>query len=190
MKRAATLVVASASMWAGPGLAQEALAEERREASPPQTIDLLAPENRGGYDPLAQEQCEEERDAARITGEIIVCRNLKRETTDGSWHRQDWQERYARNTAYVNDPQAPDVDRTGLPNGMAPLITIRGCFIGPCPPPLAVIIDVEALPPAPDGSDADRVARGLAPRDNDDQLSNEARSRLEAELGLPPRPGD
>jgi hypothetical protein len=63
------------------------------------------------------------------------------------------------------------------------------CFIGPCPDEPALIIDVEAIPPPPAGSDAERVAKGLVPLESDDTpLSDEDRSRLEAELGLPEAP--
>ena len=44
------------------------------------------------------------------------------------------------------------------------VVVARGCFIPPCPPPPVYYIDVAALPEAPPGSDADRIARGLAPR--------------------------
>lgn len=37
--------------------------------------------------------------------------------------------------------------------------TMRGCFLQKCPKPL-YFIDVAALPEAPAGSDADRIARG------------------------------
>ena len=57
------------------------------------------------------------------------------------------------------DPRTPDV--FGIPNHG--VVVARGCFIGPCPPPKALMIDIEALPEAPPGSDADRIARGLAP---------------------------
>jgi hypothetical protein len=65
--------------------------------------------------------------------------------------------------------------------------TVSGlCFIPPCPKDAALMIDVEAIQTPPAGSDADRVAKGLAPLNGDDApLSDEARRRVEAELGLP-----
>lgn len=41
----------------------------------------------------------------------------------------------------------------------APSVTIRGCFLQKCPKEL-YFIDVSALPKAPAGSDADKIARG------------------------------
>ena len=67
--------------------------------------------------------------------------------------------RYAEETMNKGDPRTPDL--FGIPDHG--VVVARGCFIGPCPPPKALIIDIEALPEAPPGSDADRIARGLAP---------------------------
>jgi hypothetical protein len=48
---------------------------------------------------------------------------------------------------------------------------------------------VEAIPPPPAGTDAERVAQGLAPLESDDApLSAEERRRKEADLGLPEVP--
>ena len=58
--------------------------------------------------------------------------------------------------------EAPNVAGPGIFTGPA---TVSGlCVIPPCPPPPVYMIDVTALPEAPPGSDADRIARGLAPR--------------------------
>jgi len=56
-------------------------------------------------------------------------------------------------------PRAPVI--SGLPNGGT--IVIKGCFIPPCPPPPALIIDIKALPKPPAGSEADRISRGEIP---------------------------
>ena len=55
-------------------------------------------------------------------------------------------------------PRAPDL----RPVYPGPVVA-RGCFIPPCPPPPMVFIDVKALPEAPPGSDADRIAKGEMP---------------------------
>ena len=60
-------------------------------------------------------------------------------------------------------PRAPDVG-TVYPG----MVVARGCFIPPCPPPMPKLIDLKAIPEAPPGSDADRVARGLAPGGRDE----------------------
>jgi len=60
------------------------------------------------------------------------------------------------------DGTAPYVGGKGIFTGPA---TVSGlCVVPPCPPPPVYYIDVGALPEAPPGSDADRIARGLAPR--------------------------
>jgi hypothetical protein len=85
-----------------------------------------------------------------------------------------------RNEIVVCAPLDPDRDRypgretlesvqstkDGLPRApdLAPkypgVVVARGCFIPPCPPPAMVFIDVKALPEAPEGSDADLIAKG------------------------------
>lgn len=64
----------------------------------------------------------------------------------------------ARVDAYGDVPRAPDV--FGIPNHGIPIP------FGNVPEPV-LIIDLDAIPEAPPGSDADRVARGLAPRGYD-----------------------
>lgn len=63
------------------------------------------------------------------------------------------------------------------------VVVARGCFIPPCPPPPVYYIDVAALPEAPPGSDADRIARGLAPRgsryDEGEAMANSQESGAE-----------
>jgi hypothetical protein len=56
-------------------------------------------------------------------------------------------------------PRAPNVET------MYPGVAVAsGCFVGPCPPPMPVLIDLKAIPEAPPGSDADRIARGERPQ--------------------------
>lgn len=144
-------------------------------------IDILAVRKESDRDPVLEQRCAEIADAARVANEIVVCRDLG-ETTDGSWNQEDFIRRYAEATQGV---KTPDVDGTGLPPGMAPLVTIKGCFIPPCPGEPALLIVVTALPKAPAGSDADRIARGLPPLGPE---GDDGRAVNEAELGLPPRP--
>lgn len=118
-------------------------------------IDLTQARRDPEADPIAAQECEEEADAARIAGEIVVCRSLG-ESTDGAWNQEDFNRRYAEVTQGVKAPNV-EVDPTPPMVG----ITLRAKFGAPSPP--ALIINVEALPEAPPGSDADRIARGLAP---------------------------
>ncbi len=80
----------------------------------------------------------------------------------------------------------PDVSGPGIFKGPA---TVSGlCFVPPCPKPPVYFFDVTALPEAPPGSDADRIARGLAPRGSrfDDGETGEEMQEAEPE----PEPGD
>lgn len=127
-------------------------------------IDILAPVPEAPYDPGYEAECERLADAGIISGEILVCARRR----DDSEFRttQDSQKRYAEETAFAGDPQAPDVAGPGIFRGPA---TVSGqCFIPPCPPPKAIFIDVTALPEAPRGSDADRIGRGLPPVGQDE----------------------
>ncbi len=142
-------------------------------------IDLTLPKPADKLDTLAAKQCGDEADAARIRGEIVVCAKPL-ETTDGSWDKSDWEKRYAERTQgpkplnmYV-DPTPPMVGITltakfGAPPGSAP-----------------VLIDVEALPEAAKGSDADRIARGLPALGQDEALSEELLKHRQEALDLPP----
>jgi hypothetical protein len=77
-------------------------------------------------------------------------------------------------------PRAPEVG-TVYPGK----VVATGCFIPPCPPPMAVIIDLKAIPEAPAGSDADRMARGLAPTGRGDPLPPPASSGESASPAAP-----
>ena len=126
-------------------------------------VDLYGP-------PPPTERCTEEQEAAIISGEIIVCRRI----IDQSEHRysddDEAETRYAQEKERMGEFGLPaslpaDFVGPGIFKGKA---TVGGlCLIGPCPPPTAVLIDLEAIPEAPPGSDADRVARGLVPVGNE-----------------------
>ena len=57
-----------------------------------------------------------------------------------------------------NVPRAPDL----VPRYPG-VVVARGCFIPPCPRPMPLLIDLKAIPEAPPGSDADRIAKGEIP---------------------------
>ena len=165
--------------------------QEPQEAAPrprgpaPFRVDLSITKPRPESDRLLEEDCEEEADAGRIAGEIVVCRQLG-EATDGSWDKEDFERRYAQRT---QGEQPVNVAGGGIFSGPA---TVSGlCVIPPCPPEAALMIDVEALPQAPEGSDADRIARGLPPLGEDELTAEEIAARRRA-LGLdaPPVPAE
>ena len=121
------------------GMAAPALAQDD-----PVAIDLLGPDAPPELDEFAQQQCARDADVGVIQGEIVVCRELS-EPSDGFWNKEDFERRYGEATQGI---KTPDVDGTGLPPGMVPIVTIKGCFIGPCPGEPAILIDVAALPTA------------------------------------------
>lgn len=152
--------------------------EVEQEEEEPVRINLSVTVPRSDVNVAEAQQCEDEADASEISGEIIVCRQLGNSGENYySGSASEARKRYAQETAFKGSPGTPNV--SGLPdNG-------KGISLGGVPPP-ALIIDVGALPPPPPGSDADRIARGLPPLGQDEDLSEEEiRKRREA-LGLPP----
>jgi hypothetical protein len=89
----------------------------------------------------------------QVGGEIVVCG----QKDDGNQYRGPSSSDLDPFGAGAKDtiPRAPGVE-TVYP-GVA---VASGCFVGPCPPPMPVLIDLKAIPEAPPGSDADRIARG------------------------------
>lgn len=158
-------------------------------AVPPQQIDLTAPAPAPEPAvPAMLKECADQREAGVIAGEIVVCRELELDPAQFySGSREAWLRGYAERTQGANTIPAPDVAGPGIFRGPA---TIGGmCFIPPCPKGPALIVDVTAIPPPPAGSDAERVAQGLVPVEDDlAPLTAEVRRRVEAQLGLPPAP--
>ncbi len=145
------------------------------EPEEPVRIDLTVTVPRGDVNESNVRECEDEADAASISGDIIVCRRLGEDNSNYySGSRADAQKRVAQETAFSGDPRTPEA--FGIPNHGNPI------SIGSVPPP-ALIIDVEALPEAPPGSDADRIARGLPPLGEEELTEEEEKARREA-LGL------
>jgi hypothetical protein len=118
--------------------AQEALAEAKAAYGPPDT--------RPSSDCPTRQPSEE----------IVVCAELEEQSQFRVRSSGDLDPGGAGARGGV--PRAPDVG-TVYPG----VVVAKGCFIPPCPPPMAKIIDLKAIPEAPPGSDADRLARGLAP---------------------------
>ena len=150
--------------------------DEAAETSAPparrrERINLAITVPRDESDQLLEEDCEEENDAGRIANQIIICRRLG-EATDGSWNREEWERDYAERTQGGRTPDTFGIGDNGAGIG----------FGGPPPP--ALIIDVEALPDAPAGTDADRIARGLPPLGRDAEPTAEEIAERRRALGL------
>ncbi|MXO91263.1 hypothetical protein [Pontixanthobacter aquaemixtae] len=122
----------------------------------PITAEQVIKNAEAAYGPPAPKpKCEE------ATGdEIVVCAE---EQDQSQFRVKSSSELDPTSEEAIDDgvPRAPDVGGPGIFTGPA---TVGGlCFIPPCPKEAALIIDVTALPEAPPGSDADRIARGLPP---------------------------
>ena len=152
--------------------------EDEDQDEEPVRINLSVTVPRGEVNEAQYRECEDEEEAGQISGEIVVCRRIGEDGSNYfSGSRAAAQKRYANETKFKGSPPPPNT--FGIPNHG------NSIGIGGVPPP-ALIIDVEALPDAPPGSDADRIARGLPPLGQDEDLSEEEiRKRREA-LGLPP----
>lgn len=158
-------------------------------SEPPQQIDILAaPQTSEAANAAELKECADQTERGVVQGEIVVCRELPADTSQlYSGSREAWLKDYAERTQNAGTLPPPDVAGAGIFRGPP---TVSGlCFIPPCPKDPALIVDVEAIPPPPEGSDAERVAQGLPPIETDDApLSDEDRRRVEAELGLPEKP--
>ena len=156
------LLLASATI-SGTARAQDSAYSGEHSAT---SEDVLADARELYGPPPPMEDCSDEQEAAILSGEIIVCRRKVDQNRFLTLSDDEAQTRYAEETMNMGDPPPPDVAGPGIFKGPA---TVSGlCFIPPCPREPALIIDVTALPKAPPGSDADRIARGLPPLNQDD----------------------
>lgn len=152
--------------------------------APGERINVLVTVPRGEVNQAQALECEDRADAGTISGEIVVCRQVGDDGSNSlSGGRKAAQKRYAEETAFQGAPRAPEA--FGIPNHG------NSIGFGGVPPP-AVFIDVQALPQAPAGSDADRIARGLPPLGREGELTEEQeKARREAagiKTALPARP--
>lgn len=163
--------------------AAAAAAAAAAPAGVPPRINLLVTVPRDEASAADLRECRDDEEAAAINGEIVVCRVRGNDGTGLTGTRAESQKRYAQETAFKGAPPPPDL--FGIPdNG-------KGIGFGK-PPPVAITVDFAALPKAPAGSDADRIAQGLPPLAQGEELSEEQeRARREAEgikTAVPPRP--
>ena len=93
---------------------------------------------------------------ARKSGEIVVCIDRGEDLRVPSTAESDPSSLAARRALNNGIPRAPQLDR-GSCKGQP------GCVVGGWAPPPIYVIDPAALPQAPEGSDADRIAKGELP---------------------------
>lgn len=89
-------------------------------------------------------------------GEIVVCADRGEDLKVPSSAESDPSSRAARRALDGNIPTAPQLDR-GSCKGKP------GCVTGGWVPPPVYYIDMKAIPEAPEGSDADKIAKGEMP---------------------------
>lgn len=159
------------------------LAQDGATGSPPERIDITVPPPPAMRS--TEEECRRQREAAVISGEIVVCGSQGGGTNPRITSREEAQTRYAEATQGRGPVQLPEL---GIFRGPATVsgICIPGIFN--CPKPPALFVDVRALPQAPPGSDADRIARGLPPQGQDVAKPGMPNAQQREELGLPPPP--
>lgn len=139
-------------------------AQDGQTGSPPERIDLTVTT---APPPLSEEECRRRREAAVISGEIVVCGSRPGDTDPRYSSNEEAANRYAEKTKNQGTLPTPDVAGPGIFRGPATVsgICVPGIFN--CPKAPAIFVDVRALPQAPPGSDADRIARGLPPLGED-----------------------
>lgn len=152
------------------------------DVPPRPRVNLMVTVPRGEVNQAQLQECRDDADAGTISGEIVVCREVGSDGTGLTGNREETQKRYAQETMLKGAPRAPEA--FGIAdNG-------KGIGFGKAPPP-ALMIDVEGLPKAPAGSDADRIAQGLAPLGEDRELTEEEEKARREALGIkttvPPR---
>lgn len=89
-----------------------------------------------------------------VGDEIVVCADRGRDQRMPSTADSDPNSRAAREALDGGIPRAPNLGPRDIGG-----VKVAGCFLQKCPKPL-YLVDVAALPQAPDGSDADLIAKG------------------------------
>jgi hypothetical protein len=142
-------------------------------------INLMVTRPRGEVNQAQAQECVDRADAGAISGEIVVCRQVGDDPANLYSNPEEARKRYAEATANKNAPPPPNT--FGIADG-----NFKFGF-GGAPPP-ALMIDVGALPQAPAGSDADRIARGLPPLGQEVELTEEQEKARREAMGIRPAP--
>lgn len=146
---------------------------------PRERVNIMVTRPRGDINAAQQRECVDRADAGTISGEIVVCRQTGEDPANVYSNPEEARKRYAEATANKNAPPPPNV--FGIGDGNFKM------GFGGAPPP-ALMIDVAALPQAPAGSDADRIARGLPPLGQELELSEEQEKARREAMGIKPAP--
>jgi len=117
----------------------------------PQVAERLAAARSRLSVETVQDRCR----SARKSGEIVVCVDRGEDLRVPSTADSDPSSLAARRALNNGVPQAPAFSKSckGQP----------GCITGGWAPPPIYVIDLAAIPEAPEGSDADKIAKGEMP---------------------------
>ncbi|MEM1195762.1 MAG: hypothetical protein AAGH57_06635 [Pseudomonadota bacterium] len=128
-------------------------------------LDILAAAKSTNDQERAYKECVAEQDAARIRGEIVVCREVPRGAELSGFDKEQWERDYAQRSQGDKNPGLDSLANGPLyrTDGSVFMVNVKR-EVGAAPPP-PLIIDIEALPEAPPGSDAERTGKGLAPKE-------------------------
>lgn len=121
------------------------------EADPALAERLAAAKAKLGVESI-QNRCR----TARGGDEIVVCVDRGEDLRVPSTAESDPSSLAARHALNNGVPRAPQLDR-GSCKGQP------GCVVGGWAPPPIYVIDPAAIPNAPEGSDADKIAKGELP---------------------------
>ena len=179
--RAGALLVLGAAAWPLAAQDDKSVTAPAPPAAeqPRERVNIMVTRPRGDINPAQQRECVDRADAGTISGEIVVCRQTGEDPANVYSNPEEARKRYAEATANKNAPPPPNVFGIGDGN-------FKFGF-GGAPPP-ALMIDVAALPQAPAGSDADRIARGLPPLGQELELSEEQEKARREAMGIKPAP--
>ena len=133
-------------------LAAPLLAQSVDPGPDPQVAERLAAARAKLGVETVQDRCR----SARKSGEIVVCVDRGEDLRVPSTADSDPSSLAARRALNNGVPRAPQLDR-GSCKGQP------GCMIGGWAPPQIYVIDLAAIPEAPEGSDADKIAKGEMP---------------------------
>jgi hypothetical protein len=138
-------------MGTGLALAAILLAAGPDEVDPDIAARLAAARSRTGVASI-QSRCDRPREG----DEIVVCVDRGEDLRVPTTAESDPSSLAARRARNNGVPLAPQLDR-GSCKGKP------GCMVGGWAPPPLYLIDLAAIPEAPEGSDADKVAKGELP---------------------------
>ena len=128
------------------------LAQSADPEPDPQIAERLAAAKSRLSVETVQDRCR----SARKTGEIVVCVDRGEDLRVPSTAESDPSSLAARRALNNGIPRAPQLDR-GSCKGQP------GCVVGGWAPPPIYVIDLSTIPEAPEGSDADKIAKGELP---------------------------